>query len=302
MAKKIQNGTVDSVTIQNKSFDSVDLTTYVASTTNNQYGTPDYTKTTVRGTLTRNGVTKTVIAGNLWALAKDAYFHNAAFDFDKTPASTTAHVITVSAAAQVKGQHVAPITLPLGGIINCKGDDRFELEIQCNLAGGYVDGAASYILADVNEAIGLEYVTPSTQVYAIQAGQAEWSKNLGQNITRATFLHAEDDAGGELTAEEVLQSVALSSDKLSYNKTKLSLIADRAVQFEANLHRGQCYNLVNSPQGLDGCQLDLLLNATKIAAGECFVVVTNYSVSRQTVAKARRRARKHAAKAVRKMG
>ena len=300
MARKVEVGTQDVLTIQNKTICAVDLTSVVLGASN-KHGATDFKKAHLRVSLTRGGHTTTIVAGNFWALAKAAYFGDASWDFDSAPTSTTSHVVLVAPVTGVGGQYIVPLQIPLGGCLCLTGSDRLDIEVDANWASTDTS-ANSYTYVEAVEGTGVEYVTPQTRVVTLTQGDSDWSKSLGNNVTGIWFVSAKDSYAQETSANQVISSASLKSDKMSYTRSHTSLVGDRAQQFEANFHRGQCFRLAYEPKGLDSTQLDLIMNGTNVGAGNTFLVVQKYLVNRKQVAKARGIARAQTAKLARKIG
>lgn len=299
MARVINSGQTDTLVVQNKSIKAIDLTTFAKSSTNNQYAVVNHKGSTIRATLYRDGAATTILSGNVWALTKSGYFFDGSFDFDETPSTGSSHIIAVAKSSSVKGEYWTPMMIPLGGIINIKGNDRLEIELQCDFAGTYCDTAASYVNLDVTECVGLEFVTPVTRAFALQAGQSELTKSLGNNVTNIIGVTSESNS---LTANQIFTNVQVTSDKVKTTYNYGQLIAQRAAQFEGNFERDHSFCFYTGGNELDNCNLDLQLDASNISAGQVYVVAQSYHVKRATIAKARRRAQKHARKRTAKLG
>lgn len=301
MARKLSPGSIDTLVVTNQNVTGLDFSGILVGGTNNNYAAPDFSKCIVSAVLHRNGTQQSIVQGNLEALLKAQYFFDDRFETLTQTTGSAGGDIVVTKSASVKGQTLHTLQLNIGGIINLKGSDRLEVELQWTqaAASGSLDGT-SYLTIDTIEGIGLEYFTPQVKTYAVQAGQNEWTRGLGNNVQSVHFLNF--DKSDTLTTNNVVEVAQFKSDKLNYSKNTQQLIAERNGQSEQNLSRYQSFALYAGAHELDGAAIELRLADSNVTAGNNYIVVRTFKVHKQVVAKARAKSRKHARKTAVKFG
>ena len=191
MARKVSPGQVDTFVIQNANVSGIDFSGVLEGYANNAYGVADFSKVLINAVLHRGGSQMSVVQGNLLSLLKAQYFFDDRYNFDSTTTTSLAssHDLIVAKTSSVKGKALVPLQLNLSGILNLKGRDRLEVEMQWTqqAASGGVS-ADSYLSIDYIDGVGLEYFTPTIKTYAVQDGQNEWTRSLGNNVQSCHFL------------------------------------------------------------------------------------------------------------------
>ena len=307
MARKVGPGQIDTFVVTNANVSGLDFSGVLVGGANNHNAVVDYKKCTISAVLHRNGGQCSIVQGNLFSLLKAQYFYDDRYEqLDPVAynAATPHGDVLVAKGGSVKGSTVHTLQLNFSGIINLRGSDRLEVEMQWSQQASTATAASldatSYLTIDFIPGIGLEYFTPTIKTYAVQDGQNEWTRGLGNNLQALHFINA--DKTNTLTANQVVEVCQFKSDKLSYSKNYQQLLAERNGQSEKNLERFQSFALYAGNNELDKAALELRLNDGNVTAGNNYIVVRTFKVQRQVVAKARAKSRRHARKTAVKFG
>ena len=221
MARKVSPGQVDTFVIQNANVSGLDFSGVLEGFANNAYGVADFSKVLINAVLHRGGSQMSVVQGNLLSLMKAQYFFDDRYDFDAgtTAAAASSHdiIVTKNTSPATKGKALVPLQLNLSGILNLKGRDRLEVEMQwTQQAAANGVSSDSYLTIDYIVGVGLEYFTPTIKTYAVQDGQNEWTRSLGNNVQSCHFLNLNKTT--TTLADQVIEVAQFKSDKLKYSK------------------------------------------------------------------------------------
>lgn len=268
----------------------------------------DLSKTILKVILHRDGQQHTICNDSLLPLVIESLYFNGGFAYTQGRGANDFIALNGATSNKLK---MLPLAIDFGTVLNIKGDDRLDVELIVNQETFLhpdtkntenVDFGQCYIQMDKTEGIGLEYRTPSIMTKSISPGESRYPLSLGDNVERITFINTLKD-GAYKIQESPLETVQLSSDKLSFSDNLKELLAKRAMMFQAPElanARNHSFSLHMGTE-LDSAQLDLGFNPQYVAGGENYIVYRTFKTSAKLISQAKRREEKHNAHDVAKI-
>lgn len=257
----------------------------------------------VQMVLKRKGQTYVIFDDAVLPLALDSNFYSGSFE-QITAVGTVALPKLRAAAAATKEILLMTAKIRLHDVINlCDGDElTVEVVVTSSAGGTGVDQAVSEILWDVEEGIGNGISIPQIKAETIRANESNTPVAIGDQVVSVRFIN--NDKAGILTANQVLQSVILMSDKINRTDTNDELMAKRDSMFVSQAEsakRNQCFSVIDvagekytsEDVRLSRCSLRLQLVAANVNSGKNWVVSRRYMNDAETAQKAVERAKKH---------
>lgn len=277
---------------------SIDGFTFIikarATTVNSAFSATllDYEKVIIKCTLSGRGKKDHVIyQGTAFPLFVSSCYFNAGFGqiLDGTSA------VTLPAASGVDELAQQMFKVDFGTVINLKGDEciSFEVYVPSGSGGTDVSEAESHVEFDVHEAVGYEYGTPEINAISLSNNQARIQKDLGDNVVDITFTNS--DKTNILATNQVIETVTLTSDRLSYSDSQNELFTKRWSMFYDQTqadNRHQCYKLLNG-ESIDDVSLDMSFTTTNVNSGKNYVVVKKLHTTKGHLARVQNYKDKH---------
>lgn len=214
---------------------------------------------------------------NLKVLATDSALGNALIGF-VAPGVNSTSIVTVAAAVGVDEQQMLPFKVDFGGVIDLQGGDELELTVtsQGNEYDATIDSTVSFVNFDFLDSCGVEKGIPVITCISVNTGDSNNTFDGGNGVTRIAFINL--DKTDRLAASQVLQNVAISSDKLN-----LSLQYNSLQTYFAGISDGFDYADCGQSMVLyDAKRRSKYLNQTTVTAsftpanvnaGQCYMVV-----------------------------
>jgi hypothetical protein len=256
----------------------------------------DMSKIDVRIVLHRDSQSETLMSGNLEVLSKFLLYLDPEYEYIEN----TAGVPLVAHGTTVKGVNLLPITLPFSSVLNLRGSDVLDIDIDFKdtaLAAAYSSTGTSLQVSEI-EGIGLEYLTPVVTASTIEQGQSQIRKDLGDNILSMAFINL--DKTGNTNAAQVLTNFEVKHSKGGDTRRRFEMISDRLKQFpttaEAN-SRSQSYLLIKGDTDIDEVRVLMDLDPTNVNIGQNYICTLSFKSNVRTMQKAVVRSEKHRAKA-----
>lgn len=295
--KSITWGSRDKIVVANKDVEGVNLSlniNHVSDDTDFVSSDVDSGKITLTVTLVRAGKEFRLMHGNVKDLVSFTNFRNNLFlgARDVTQVLRT----TLEKGESTKTTAIVPFYISLGGMINLRGSDRLEIEVDAQLASinqSNVNSTTSKIVFSEKVGVGLEVGTPYVRTKVIEANQADPTYALGDNVTKILLLNY--DLSNYLVATRPVSQIGLGSDKLNWKKTIEELLSDQFQQLpdaDASPIRYQNFELYNGTE-LDNVKLDLSLIEANVASSKNVIVWQEFFVDARLVALAQSRQAVH---------
>lgn len=256
----------------------------------------DLTKVRVKAILYQAGERFELINTEVAPLHADYYIANDSIDLGTGISATGVCAFTnnqtVAHTASVKGQREGLTPIRFSGGIVLKGSDKieFELDLQTGAFDGNCD-ADSYVVLEPNEVVTNQLTVPTIEVYPISSNEAQWVKNLGDNISTVSVYSIDK---GDTITESVVTNVQFNSDKLKYDRGYSELLASRN-SVKENLSG---YNALLLARGsdFDNVEISMDLESSNVTAGMSTVIVRRFEVDEDVVRTGTHRAMKHQTK------
>jgi hypothetical protein len=241
----------------------------------------------VRVTLKRGGQSIPIFMDNLRLLNAVTNFTNIkgllsmANSSGYTNLVNGAAVNLVAPASGVAEVDLLPYVIKfMGGCISLAGTDALEVEVTFNASSlsSAISASGSYM--DITETKNsLKYETACPELYnmAISANEQRISEPLGHGVTKILWMNF--DQSNQTTAEQIIQSLNVSSKQHSFNKTYIDLMTEQMDYYNTPLQayqRGQSIVIYDGP-ALDDVKIDLLLNSGNVNASENYLCVYRQS-------------------------
>ena len=201
---------------------------------------------------------------------------------------------------QNTGTSIGDAMLDFGSVINLRGDDSLvcEIRVQSDAVSSAVNPSTAYVEADVIEGVGLQYITPKFETFAINGGESKFSHSLGANVTAVTLQNIASRP--QISFEtSPWQNARLFSDRYNVNDDWGQLWSRRNQYFDGDFYRYQSFVL--SLETTDDTQVQLDLFPSNNTTNENYLCYTSYETCEKLVVEASRRSKKHEAKAIRKI-
>ena len=253
----------------------------------------DWSRVYINVVLNQNGKSTQICATSVKPLAQHLNFLNSTFDY--------------SANAQAQGRYtelepptsIAQALLDFGSVINLRGDDSLvvELRVQSDAVSEQFS-LTSYVEADVIDGVGLQYVTPKFETFAINGGESKFSHSLGENVSAVTLQNIATRPTTSFSFTP-WQNARLFSDRYNVNDDWGQLWSKRNSLFEVRTERYQSFVL--SLETTDDTQVQLDLFPLNNRTNENYLCYSSFDVCKTLVGEASRRAKKHEAKTIRKI-
>jgi hypothetical protein len=207
---------------------------YAKATTVNQDDSAaiiDASKVNVKVMLKRGGQQwLEIMQGNLQVLSQFSNYMRALYRH-ANPTATVQSLTLVAHAGGISGEYLVSYRLDFGGMINLYGEDELSCEINPIAPfGADINLNASYLGCEFRDDVGVGAFIPVTRVIQVEGTNAKFDESLGDNVSEIAFLNF--DKTGVLTANRVIDSISLTSDKISFTKIYNQLIAERVAMFE----------------------------------------------------------------------
>lgn len=257
----------------------------------------------VKATLYRNKQAHVIFADSLLPLALESAFYSGAWD-QLNDVGTIGYQRLVAAAAATKEVVLQTVAVRLHEVINLSGDDvlLFEVQANSNAIDSNSSSALSRLLFDYIEGIGNGFSIPSIRSHSLRASISSDKIGLGNEVTSVKFINT--DKAGITTANQVIQSIAFSSDKVKLSDSYEELLTKRAESFNSNADhalRNQCFDLVSVVKDnfsghdvrMQNCDLHLQLNSANVNANENWIVWRSFVNDMSTYERAVGRERRH---------
>lgn len=285
MSKVIKSGEIQSIQVGGKTVRGFSVGMYLrASAVNTALSTTDYNwrNVTVKSTLKRGNKEYVLVSTTLDVLQQvvcynDSEYFISSYSNQTKPAYSTLFtqvgVLTYPDVA-VKGLYYIPVDFKFPSVINLTAGDVLNIEVNCNdgTFQGNADTALSYLLLSEIEAVGVEFGIPMLKTLSIQPNQENLTLDLGSNVDELYFINL--DKTNPLTANQVIQSVTLASDKLKYTKQYIELLGMRSNSTNRNDpdRLGQTFRLSNEID-LDGANVTIQFNTANVNTGMNYIAL-----------------------------
>lgn len=259
------------------------------------------TSIVIKTILKRAGKIITICNDNLQTLALESAIQgrlNGIYQFLVDSSNSFEAYTRIANGASAKETFILPVPINFGGVINLKDSDELTTEITVN-GGAWqstISTTNSYLNLDYDYACGIEYKTPQIRSYAFQASITQDKVSLGDRVERVSFINL--DKKSNLSADDVVTSVQLESDKLTFSANKVDFFAKMqlvrdATDFTNNFNNIVVYGEPNQPF-LNGVQCTFNFTSANVTASKNFLVWRTFETSPELIARAQAMAQKHA--------
>ena len=297
---KIKKGGSDVLKIRGKSVNGITLSSRVVHATQNTAFAAlpvDYSKITLKVTAVIAGKEYNMMTGNALALLLENAWRNGSFQ-QINPLGTPVLPVLVAAAASTDEVLSLTAKIWFGGTLILKGDDHIDVEVTVGdsyFDGATVDDTLSELQVEEMESIGNMWGVPQMMVKPIEASASEDQHQFSGNISAITFINT--DKVGITSANQVLVSANIASDKLSIDDNYAELLSKRDVSFETyakSSEKGQSFQLFESETPITRAKVSVQLNAANVTASKNFLVVRGLITDPAITKMAEERNSKHA--------
>lgn len=220
----------------------------------------------VQAVLNRGGIEHQILS--LTGDIVPACVFGEAYDyFDPSNTTNTAYQITTANAVGVAEIGQICFTIPFGSPIDCTstGEIKLTAQVSSGFFASTLNQTLSNVTLDLEETFGAEIGLPRIITQPIQANDTNPSFNIGDGVRSLFFVNR--DKGGILTSNQVISSVAVTSDEkmniMNYNQ----LLAYRNKMFPnyaLSAQRAQTFCLL--PWNPEKVYFGVSVNASTIAA------------------------------------
>lgn len=253
----------------------------------------DWSRVYINIVLNQGGKSTQICATTVKPLAQHLNFLNKGFDF-------CANYQTAQQYDSSTGTDIGDATLDFGSVINLRGDDSLvcEIRVQSDAISSNYSAQTAYVEADVIEGVGLQYITPKFETFAINGGESKFSHSLGENVTAVSLQNISSSPTADYNSSP-WQNARLFSDRYNVNDDWGQLWSRRNQYFDGDFYRNQSFIL--SLETTDDTQVQLDLFPTNNLTNDNYLCYSSYETSQKIVVEASRRSKKHEAKAIRKI-
>ena len=197
-----------------------------------------------------------------------------------SPANTGNNGYTIRTAAAVAAAEVGEkyAYIPFGAPVDCTGENGGSITVEVttrNLFGATTNTTTSVAVVDLKEIEGAESFVPMLSATVIPTGQNQLGMSFDGIVRRLTVVNF--DKTSLLTAEQVVQSVDLKTNEMSYSYDDKQLIMFN-VESYSNLTDGenalQNFDFIpfNYSKAYTDVSINLGLQSADVAASQNFVV------------------------------
>lgn len=253
----------------------------------------DLTQMTMKGTLTRNGVSNTLFNTTLLNLLIISLIMNPLWFYMFPTVTGGLHLIAGPTKALV------PLRFDLGGPLNLTDNDEFAVEWNLNPTSFFtatnVTVASCYIQMDECETAEIEWVTPFLDVTVIEGTQQQISYSLGDNVLSVLLVNYDKTANYTYDANQVVNMLVLTGQcagkQYGKNDNFYEILTKNYSYYPTYQEAGYRYQnwiVYSGGDELDAVKLDLTLNIANVTSSKNFVLVRrfftdNWLVSRATL-------------------
>lgn len=220
-----------------------------------------------------------IFTENLRTLAAETALRNSLEEF-VLPSSTTKFdeklVVQGLGVAEVA---IRPMLVDLGTVIDLRNDDVLELTVNSggNEYSSAIDTATSFLEVQIYEGEGEELAIPQIISDSVTTNESNNTYNPGDNTVSVCFINL--DKTDKLTASQVLQSVNITSSRLSINDSWNEVQAKNAQRMASSEFNilGQSAVLMHGNIIQQAVKVDLQFISANVTGGN------NYVVSRKMI-------------------
>lgn len=303
--KSIVYGGTDSITATTGSFKGVSLTTILTNGTANTAFTGDVvdmTNANLRVIWSDGKKERVICNDNLRNLLATSQIESPAFEYVIDQSKI---ISTLAAGIGVKATAIRPLVFDFGEVVTVPrgGSLYVEVSVSNSYYTSQCEAATSKLQFDTMEGIGNMTVIPEFRSKIINAAVTNPSENLGDNVTKLVVVNY--DKTSFLTADNVFNTLMVTSDKVKINDTFSDLVGRNEEQFSSQADaqiRKQCWLLHNSGVELDNVVVDGVTNSSNVTASKNFILWKTYFTDTAIVSQAVARKEKHENKALVKLG
>lgn len=309
--KSILLNSSDKIEVKSRTVGGIDFIATLQHTTVNTAfaaGLPlDWSLVNVFINLKRGGRTYKIYHGPLLPALADSMFNRSSFKQVLnvgTPDQVIVQAHGVSAKAIIKQTG----RLLFHDVINLMGDDLLTCEVVPTTAAviSTVDTTVSTIGFEEVDGIGNGASIPTINVETVKASESSYKYDLGNNVVKASLINT--DKSGITTANQVISSVTIVSDKVVDQKNMDRLMTERYTQFLSGASdadaRHQCFEIFNiddqklTPEDvrLNQCGVIITFNSSNVTASKNWVISRAFINDSETLERAKLRALKHRAR------
>lgn len=268
----------------------------------------DWSKVFAKIFLMRDNVRHTIIDDEVLPLAAASGFYVGTFDEVKGGGTPYLRK-RLAAASGVKEELAITAKIELPGIINLMPGDQLLVELKAkDCFAATVDTAVSTIEWELVEGVGNALGIPYISVEMISAGQSSQTIESGNGVKWMRFIN--NDKFSVLTADRVIESISVNSDKLNKSDEWAEMVIDRVDEFPSSTladQRNQCLSIVDIDRdemclvpgaATENLQLHALkvkfnFNSGNVNASKNYVVTAGFLADNFTARVAVRRNAKH---------
>lgn len=227
-------------------------------------------------------------------------------------------VDVVHHAQNIEAQKLRFVDLRFDGCLNLLAGDSLKATVTLSKKDtfGTLVADDSYIDFEFVEAIGYEMYLPSTKIISITEGQEKQSFDLGDNIKSIMLINFDKSN----YAEQVVDNLTLTSDRLDFDYNFNQLLAHHTLQFDntkpsrfgtslpvsdndPTIQEGLpffpqtliLFDGKKHDQELDDCSLSIKFNLDNLNKSQNFLVVTSYTTSIEQLRRFGKKREKHKA-------
>lgn len=216
----------------------------------------------------------------------------------------TKHILTKAHGVGIKPTATIPLFFDFGTVLNIKPGDKLTAELQI-IDGFYTSqmDSTSQINFDLIEGIGIETYTPVFKSRTIDAAAESPSENLGSNIHRIVLLNLDKDT--LLTADQVWNSLTLSSDKVNFTDQHAELKARNQAHYPTSAAaelRFQKFLLHDDEVELDNVTISGSTTSANVTNSKNLILWRTYVSDAELVGRAIATSEKHEARGLQKLG
>jgi hypothetical protein len=304
MSLLVQIGEKKSLSFQSADIRGIDLVSY------NTYGSSsgggdgnvdgiDWNRVYVNITLNQDGRSTTICATTVKPLAQHLNYMSSGWDYCSNQQTSILYSGSGGEAGDVQ---IANARVDFGCVLNLRGDDSLVVEVRVQsdcINGNWTTD--SYIEVDSIEGVGLQYTTPQFHTFAINGGESKFSHSIGDNCTAVSLQNISTNPTGDYS-NSPWQNARVFSDRYNINDDWGQLWSKRTTMFQTDAvatERHQSFCL--STETTDNTQVQLDLFPSNNNTNENYLCYSTFFTNKKLVAKASKRAEKHAKKSVEKV-
>lgn len=311
-------GSGDSQTYTSGNYQGIDLAAYLQQVSVNVAfsGQPiDWSKVQVKVILSRGGKSYDIVNDNALPLILSSGYYSTVFDESKYSGLTPYTRVLQAAGASAKAIGLVSGKILFGDVINLGGDDSLRVELNSQTSAlntSNTDVTVSEVRWALIEGVGNAFSIPCVKTKAITSGLSSSDESLAGQVTKIFFIN--NDQGGVLATNQVVQSAQINSDKVNRTLNYEQLFTKRSQEIDYSGAatnggpdgRGQSFNIFNRDTDLSPMptseigdvrlnQVNVHLNfqSSVVNASANWIVWYGYYVDTKTASKALERKTRH---------